>query len=244
MAELHHLVIDQGNTTTKIGVFKNGELVKHHRVNDNEWSHFFQGEELPSSGIYSSVRASLFIPEHFFLEKKTLVNLKDLSSLPIDIDYETPDTLGTDRIANAVGAIKLFPQKNKLIIDCGTCITATFVASRTLKGGSISPGLGMRLKATHEYTGKLPLLRMEDLKEDIHLIGKNTKASIASGIVLGAVNEIDHLIQNYCSRFADLSVILTGGDASFFASRLKSPIFAEPNLTLKGLNEIYIHTAH
>lgn len=244
MLNKHHLVIDQGNTTTKIGIFHHNILIESKRVNDHEWSVYFEQTQLPRSGIVATVREKLFLPKEFQILETQLLRVTNEHEFPIQIDYETPNTLGLDRIANAVGANLLFPKKNILAIDCGTCITSTFVQNGILCGGNISLGLGMRLKAIHHFTGKLPLLERTDLEGEIELIGKSTKASISSGIVIGATEEVDTLIQKYCSQFPDLVVILTGGDASFFANRLKSPIFAEPNLTLKGLNEIYIHTAH
>ena len=244
MPHNHHLVIDQGNTTTKIGIFHQGTLLESKRVNDHEWLDHFTPDQLPKVGIMASVREDLFLPKEFEFLNVFLKRVTNDDPFPINIDYDTPRTLGLDRIANATGADLLFPGKNVLVIDCGTCLTSTFVQNKTLCGGSISMGLNMRLKAIHHYTGKLPLLESADLEAEIQFIAKSTKTSIASGIALGATEEVDATIRKYCSQFHDLIVILTGGDASFFASRLKSPIFAEPNLTLKGLNEIYIHTAH
>ena len=244
MEQDNHLIIDQGNTTTKIGVFHNRQLIQSARVSDDEWLQYFSPHSLPQKGLVSTVRANLFFPKEFAQYFSLLTQMNEVETLPISVDYETPNTLGHDRIANAVGAVHLHPLKNVLVIDCGSCITSTFIHQGSLKGGSISLGLAMRLKAIHEFTGKLPLLKVEDLQSEIDLIGKNTKNSILSGIAFGSVHEVDQLIEKYCSQFPDLIVILTGGDASFFASRLKYPIFAEPNLTLQGLNEIYIHTAH
>lgn len=161
------------------------------------------------------------------------------SQIPIDLDYGTPETLGFDRIANACGLVFSLGKSTGLVIDCGTCITTTLVTDKTLRGGSISPGLSMRLKSMHHFTGRLPLIHFEN--QEITLPGKNTADSMLAGAVGGCIREIEGLITDYCSHFGQMDVIITGGDAQYLVNQLKSPIFADSMLTLKGINEIYLH---
>jgi type III pantothenate kinase len=140
-------------------------------------------------------------------------------------------------LANAAGALHLCDTPNILIIDCGTCLTVTWMQNRRLQGGSISPGLRMRYQALSQLTGQLPLI--EPTKDPIEPTGKSTEGSIRSGVQHGMLAEIKEIIEQYCSTNEPLSVIVTGGDASYFVPRLKSLIFAEPFLTLMGLHEIY-----
>src|SRR5437764_777498 len=93
----------------------------------------------------------------------------------------------------------------------------------------------MRLKAMHTFTARLPLVKKEITTE---LTGRSTTESMLTGTVLGALYEMQGFISAYRKKFPSLKVILTGGDASFFEGRFEKKIFAVPNLTLVGLNEI------
>lgn len=159
---------------------------------------------------------------------------------PINIAYETPKTLGLDRIATCVGAERLNPHVNKLIFDLGTALTIDFVDSNsTFIGGNISLGLNSRFKALHEYTENLPLLQTSD--NETSLIGKNTNDAIINGVVNGLVYEINEYINNYTTEYQDITPIFTGGDCLFFEKRIKKTIFAYPNLTAIGLFTILEH---
>ncbi|MFZ4784318.1 MAG: type III pantothenate kinase [Flavobacteriales bacterium] len=231
-----HLIIDQGNTLTKCALFVGREVQIMHTLADDQIGEFI--ESLPASiEVYiSSVRSSFpfSFPSSFHVSY-----LDRNSKIPIAIDYETPETLGFDRIANACGLVMGHGKSSGLVIDCGTCITSTLITDQTLRGGSISPGLSMRLNALHQFTGRLPLIHFENQQSII--LGKNTKESILAGTVGGCIREIEGIIADYCSHYGPLDVILTGGDGPYLVSQLKSPIFADSMLTLKGINEIYLH---
>lgn len=232
------LIIDQGNTTTKYGLFEGKNFIESRRLSDSEWLDFLENEisSKPWEIFYSSVRSNA-IPT-VLLDLQATIMSRELS-IPIDIDYTTAESLGTDRIANAVGALQLNPDRNTLIVDCGSCITYSMIIEKCFAGGAISPGLRMRLRAMHEFTGKLPSIQR--MSGRIDLMGKSTIGSLESGAYHGSMAEIDGMIENYCSQFGVLDVILTGGDGGYLAAELKNPIFAEPNLTLIGLNEIYLY---
>ena len=240
-----YLVVDRGNTRLKLALFKQDELLDlsildtvapdafESALDELELRHL-QGSV--SHGIYSSVTGS-DDPFISILEKHMHALVMSSSCmLPIKNRYGTPSSLGHDRIAAAVAGKKEFPDNPVLTIDAGTCITYDLVnAEGEYLGGGISPGLALRFKALHTFTGKLPLVRLD---EHVGLIGDSTDSSIRSGVFNGALAEIGGIIDRYRLEFPALKIILTGGDANYFDKRLKSDIFAVPNLVLIGLKDI------
>lgn len=161
------------------------------------------------------------------------------TATPLRNAYATPLTLGADRLAAAVGAAGLRPGQPTLIVDAGTALKCDLVtADGTYHGGSIGPGLGMRLRALHAFTGRLPLLALPPADATIPLTGDSTTGSVLSGVVNGAVAEITGFIAQYQQHYPGLGVLLTGGDAAFLAARLPARIFVVPELVLLGLNRI------
>ncbi|MEX0363086.1 MAG: type III pantothenate kinase, partial [Allomuricauda sp.] len=156
------------------------------------------------------------------------------SKVPFKNSYATPHTLGMDRVALATAAFYKNPRKNTLVVDAGTCITYDMINdSGEYVGGAISPGIRMRYRAMNNQTAALPLLEPDDI---LDFIGNSTETSMHSGVINGVSQEIDGVIDQYRSRFQDLTVILTGGDFHFFAKRLKNTIFANSKFLLEGLN--------
>ena len=165
-----------------------------------------------------------------------MIVLSSGTPLPISIKYQTPKSLGPDRVANAVGANKLYPNQNLLSIQSGSCLVCDFInAQNEYLGGSIAPGIDMRFKALKHYTRKLPLIHKNTPKQ---LVGANTEESILNGVVNGIVFEIGGTIAAYSQQFGDLKVLLTGGDTDLLQKSIKFPIFAAPNIVLWGLFEI------
>ena len=159
------------------------------------------------------------------------------TAIPLRNAYATPQTLGADRLAAAVGAAGLRPGQPTLIVDAGTALKVDLVtADGTYHGGSIGPGLSMRLRALHSFTGRLPLLTLPAADATIPLVGDSTTGSILSGVVNGTVAEIMGFVAQYQQRYPGLGVLLTGGDAAFLAARLPARIFVVPELVLLGLN--------
>lgn len=176
---------------------------------------------------------------HFIIHK---------TPFPFQNLYATPLTLGIDRMVLAAGTVLQFPEKNRLIIDAGTCVTYDFIDSdNNYLGGAISPGIRLRYESLHHYTAKLPLLTINDLEkvenQTLHpaLIGNSTQQSIHSGVINGLVNEINGFISLYEDQYSNFIIILTGGDAEFLAKRLKNTIFANRNFLLESLNKIYLY---
>ena len=142
------------------------------------------------------------------------------------------------RLAAAVGASRRFPGEDLLVVNAGSCITFDFISREgDYLGGAISPGLAMRLKALHTFTGKLPLI---NLRQARHLIGTDTAGSILSGVVNGAIAEVEGIARQYSAQFPGLRVILSGGDLKYFDKRLKISIFALPNIVIHGLYQILL----
>jgi type III pantothenate kinase len=147
------------------------------------------------------------------------------------------ETIGIDRLCNVAGAMKTFESEHCLIVDIGTCIKFDFISAKNVYlGGSISPGINLRYRALHEYTSKLPLI---DSKANASIIGDSTASSIHSGVINGIMHEIQGIILRYEKDFGQLKILITGGDASYFEFPQKSNIFANKNLTLEGIVEIY-----
>lgn len=234
-----NLVIDIGNTLQKYAVF-DGKKIKHQGVTES--SDFFSEENFFSDnkGIEKAIVSSVCaIPESLLSGIKSFCHLHILNTktrLPFKNLYKTPETLGNDRIAGLAGAHSLHPGKNVLIIDAGTCITIDFLhANGEYSGGAISPGMTMKLKALHTFTGKLPLVTLREFNDDS---GYDTETSILAGILNGSIAETDKAIDRYKEKYPELIVLLCGGDVSFLAKRLKNSIFAVPDLVLLGLNEL------
>mgnify|MGYP006151992065 FL=1 len=237
------LILDIGNTRTKYATFSNGLLESKGYCSDNELDAVIDTHiGLVKKVLVSSVKPLSNEREISF--KKMSSNVLFLNSklkTPFTNDYETPKTVGSDRLALAAGALLIYPNKAILIIDIGTCMTFDFVSDKgNYIGGAISPGLQMRLKALHQFTGKLPLVAVNEPQD---LIGRNTIESILSGVVNGMKAEIDGIIDAYKLRYPQVKIILTGGDIAFFDKKLKNSIFADADILLKGMHFILEHNS-
>ncbi len=231
-----NLVVDIGNTLIKCGVFKEGALVRSFVTEDEKE---VLNEPGIKKGIICSVRKEL---PAGLKDNKRFMLFTAQTPVPLKNKYRSAATLGSDRLAAAVGASHQIKGKPTLVIDAGTCLKYNFInAAGEYLGGSISPGLEMRFKALNAFTGRLPLQEKDGKFED--LIGTDTKGSMLSGVQEGIIAETDGIIDRYLKLYPGLCVILTGGDAAFFEKRLKNSIFADPFLVLKGLNIILEHNA-
>ncbi len=229
------LMIDIGNTKIKYAYFVEDRIKEKGTSRPEDISKIINDYSGKVKNIMlSSVKP---IPEHILSKPKSqgckLIVLSSEVEMPFKTLYKTPKTLGADRLALVAGAVFSFSNQPVLIIDAGTCITFDFVDSKTkYLGGSISPGLQMRLNALSNQTSALPLVRLSEPK---NLIGDSTKESILSGVVNGAINELDGTIDAYKKRYPDTIVVITGGDAIFFDKKLKNSIFADEDILLKGM---------
>jgi type III pantothenate kinase len=242
-----NLVIDIGNTFSKLALFNNREILNVAQV-DNLTSHYLQDFLLDKNidnSIISSVNNEIEDFEAILREETNYLRFNGLSPTRIINNYKTPQTLGLDRYAAIIGAEALYPNQNCLVIDAGTCVTYDFVDSKkNYHGGSISPGIIMRLKAMNRFTSRLPLI---EPRYDIDLnYGDDTSTAILSGVQKGIIYEAIGFINSFYTAWKELRVLLCGGDVKFFDTELKNSIFAhtlktEPHLVLTGLNEVILY---
>jgi len=233
-----NLIIDIGNTATKLAVFQLDKILEVQAVPTkgmvSEVEKILEKHPEIIQGVLSSV---IFLEPSAINSLLKLLPIKVLESsfrMPFNNCYETPLSLGVDRLALMAAAVKHHPKTNVLVIDAGSCITYDFIdAEQNYLGGAISPGLQMRYKSLKAFTSNLPLL---DKITPNQRIGNSTEASIHSGVVHGVAHEIEGTIEDYQNKYSDLTVILTGGDADFLCKQFKISIFANSNFLLEGLN--------
>ncbi|GAB5552396.1 MAG: type III pantothenate kinase [Saprospiraceae bacterium] len=239
-----NLCIDIGNTRIKMGYFAGQQLVDTLTLTIQEIDHAaaFLTNQTVEKVIFSTVSGPL--PEGItkWLPSKTKVlELNTKLDLPFEVAYQTPQTLGLDRVAAVAGAYALFAETACLVIDAGTCVTYDVLTAEGIYlGGNISPGWQMRLDAMHHFTAKLP---RPDALAPQKWIGNSTESALQNGAFKGLLWEMEGCIQQLQSDFTSINVILTGGDADFFAKKLKSKIFVNQNLVLWGLNKILNYNA-
>jgi type III pantothenate kinase len=233
-----NLIIDIGNTSTKLAVFQRDKVLIAKTVEG--FSLVIEVENLLKQfteikrGFVSSV-GFLSEDELKTLEKRLpMTVLNSTLKLPFKVHYKTPNSLGADRLALMAAAATQYSGKNVLVIDAGSCITYDFIDSKkNYLGGAIAPGIQMRYKSLGDFTSSLPTLQKIVPKNSI---GNSTHGSIHSGVINGVLYEIEGTVNEYQNKYPDLTVILTGGDADFLCKQLKISIFANSDFLLEGLN--------
>ncbi|MEJ6753886.1 MAG: type III pantothenate kinase [Flavobacteriales bacterium] len=237
------IVVDIGNSRIKVAQFKDQELLNVLFLKEDEVLSSLEKLHF-KNGIISNV-GNKKLCQKILRTFPDFVLMSHNLNFPVVLKYNSVLSLGHDRIANAVGAHASFPNKNNLVIDVGTCITYDFLNnSNEYLGGGISPGFNLRMKALNSFTENLPVVNFKI--KSIPLIGTNTIESIESGVVNGTINEIIQNISAYEQLHPEINVILTGGDTTFIKSIVstkKNSIFADENLTLKGLYAVLKHNA-
>ena len=236
------LVIDAGNTSVKIGVYKEEVMVKHGRILysdtdfDTKFNAFLDSE--CTSITYCSV-AEINFKKHLSKVLSPVTEITNESAFPFQNNYKTPKTLGVDRLVACTGALSLSKNSPILVIDIGTCITYDYVDDKNVyQGGPISPGIALRAKSMHNYTANLPLVNLSLDKSPTQTM--STENALKMGITKGISFELNGFISEYLELNPNLKVFLTGGDAIFFEDALKNSIFAVENLNLIGLNQLLL----
>ncbi len=233
-----HIVLDIGNTVGKMALFV-GDTMKDVWYGDDIMSLLAQiPQHMPiHRGIFSTVRTlSPLECEALHTCNFDMLELSHHTPLPIEIAYDTPETLGPDRIAAVVGAYGEKPNTPLLVIDAGTAITYEYItADGQYMGGNISPGVRLRFESLHAYTSRLPLVEKTGRQVDF---GVDTETAIRAGVVRGVIFEIEGYIREMQKKHPNLFVFLTGGEHFSFESSVKKCIFADRFLVLKGLNRI------
>lgn len=239
-----NLIIDIGNTRAKIAFFHKNDLIEKAILKtltlddlfDSLKGRTIDGVIMSVSGQDTEGVENAIVDTFYFLK------LNHLTPIPIKNLYGTPETLGKDRLAAVVAANYLFPKRNCLVIDSGTCITYNFInADGEFIGGNIAPGLNMRLKAMHHFTARLPLIERntEGVLSENDFIGQSTHQAMLNGAQIGLIAEVEGWVNRFKKRYGSIEVIFTGGDGEFLFKHVSiEKINYEPNLVLIGLNQI------
>lgn len=233
-----NLIVDIGNSFTKIALVENYEILDLNRVESVNLDIIIRLIQI--NKIKQAIISCVGKPNNDLIKIiesliPTLV-LSYQTKLPITNSYKTPETLGLDRIAAVVGANYLYPTTDLLVIDSGTAITYDLVNSNAeYFGGAISPGIILRYKSLSQNTANLPMINSLEIKK---VIGESTSECIESGVLNGVIGEVDYFIEKIKANHPSLKVVLTGGDANFFVNKLKNSIFVVQNLVIIGLNRI------
>ncbi|MDX2135887.1 MAG: type III pantothenate kinase [Saprospiraceae bacterium] len=238
-----NLCLDIGNTRVKVGVFDGARML--HQTHWPAWTQEGIQALLQRYALRRAIVSCVASPDPALLPflkgiGLNVIELNAKTGLPFTNGYTTPDTLGKDRLAAVAGAHALYPQRNVLVIDAGTCIKYDCLdANAVFHGGNIAPGLHMRIRAMHEQTARLPLV---PLAMPETYIGYSTETALQNGALLGAVLEAQGFVALFRQQWPGLLVLLTGGDAEFLRPRLEQPdLRVEPDLLLIGLNHLLNH---
>ena len=234
------LIIDIGNSSAKAALFEGDRLVEEFRVEHEALPSFFADRTM--DGDIRAAIVSTVIPLGEEVERAIeqlefpCLRMSARLKMPFRIAYQTPETLGADRLAAVAEACTQKPGCDLLVIDVGTAITYDIVTADGLYlGGNISPGIDIRFKALNHFTGKLPLVKKEGER---HAIGITTETALREGVLQGVDKEIGGYIREYREKYPHLLVFLTGGGSFFLDNRAKNHIFADGLLVIKGLNRI------
>ena len=159
--------------------------------------------------------------------------------LGIDINIDEPEQAGADRLVNAVGA-QAHHQLPAIVLDFGTATTLDLVgADGAYEGGIIAPGVALSIDALEAAAAQLPRLALREFGADLPILGKNTVSAMESGIFWGYVSMTEGLLARLRADYGDVSMIATGGLAGLFSAHLPGINAVDPDLTVKGLFEIY-----
>jgi len=237
-----NLCIDQGNSRTKVALMTDdGKIIKdfiYRQFSSAEVERLFELYDITDSIVSSVVDIEAAVVNTLHRLSQHFVLFDHMTPVPVFNRYESPRTLGLDRLAAAVGAKCLCPDENLLIIDAGSAITYDFVtAEGEYIGGNIAPGIKMRLTVLHRMTKKLPLVEVEE-NELLPLFGKNTRDAIVAGVIRGVAYEVKGYMRTLKEKMPHFQTFLTGGHAPFVLKNVRMEMRYEKNLVLIGLNEI------
>ena len=240
-----NLCIDQGNSRTKVALMTDeGKILNHFiykQFSSEEVERLFDLYDITDSIISSVVNIEAAVVNTLSRRSQHFVLFDHHTPVPIINRYDTPQTLGQDRLAAAVGAKSIAPNENLLIIDVGSAITYDFVSAEgEYMGGNIAPGLKMRFTILQRMTKKLPQVEVDE-NELIPLFGKNTRDAIAAGVVRGVAYEVKGYIRTLKERMPHMKTFLTGGNAPYVLRNVRMDIHYEKHLVLMGLNRILVH---
>lgn len=240
-----HLIFDIGNTRSKMAIMEHGKMLEQMVMEDApkviaNLCRRYNVDKAIASVVGHQPDFAKLLPEYLYA---CFHQLSYNSILPITMDYDTPQTLGMDRVASAVGARILCPEGALVIVDAGSCITVDLLDDNNcFRGGAILPGIQMRFRAMHDFTDALPQVALSPDERkglvDTPITGKSTRTSLIAGVCNTSLFEIEGFMHEYSKRYPNVKLFLTGGDAVFFANRLFFPNFANSDLMYIGLDKI------
>lgn len=218
-----NLIVDIGNSSAKAAVFNENEMLMRKRLGAdliNDLATIVSEYGVSVCALSSVGNTS---DETVNAIKRLVPNtlyVKGDTPTPLICDYRSPQTLGSDRLAAAVGAAHCNPHCDLLIIDAGTCITYDYVsADGHYLGGNISPGLGMRLRALHEQTARLPFVTISNA--EVQTYGYDTPSAIQNGVLRGMDYEIIGYLHAMLRQHPTARIFLTGGNGYRFAQEFE-----------------------
>lgn len=238
-----NLCIDQGNSRTKVALFQEEDkrLIKtfvYKSFSSADAERLFALYPVCNCIISSVAHTDPAVLNVLHRKSGFFVLFDHTTPVPVVNCYDTPQTLGQDRLAAAVGASVLYPGENLLIIDIGSAITYDFLNDKNeYLGGNIAPGIKMRLTVLHQMTKRLPKVEVEEAQL-LPLFGRNTRDAIAAGVLRGITFEVKGYMRTIRERVDHCQTILTGGNASFISPNLSGEAKVEKHLVLIGLNRI------
>ena len=247
---MNYLVGDIGNTSTKIClVNENSKIINEYSIetkqlllkeNINKFFNRVLKKKLKKKILFSSVVPTIYKKINKFLLNNNLKCI-EIKSLPlkkiIKINIDNYKELGSDRIANAIGALNLF-KTNCLIVDFGTATTFDIVKNpSTYEGGVIAPGIKLSILNLSKSAAALPMFK---LRSNSKVFGKNTKDALNAGFLWGYQGLIINIIKKIQLKFKKrFKIILTGGYAAIFAKFINKNSTIDKHITIKGIMFIY-----
>lgn len=243
MNKKRFLAVDQGNSFVKLTLFVGEEKREMCRLHADAVEELFSLVDSwnPDCGAFCSVGkidSRMVESLRLALEGRFMI-LSRSTKLPFSVNYDTPSSLGLDRIALAAGAVSLYPGECVAVVDAGTAVTLDLVDDTpSFLGGRIAPGIRLRLESLHNHTAALPMVSAEG---ETPVIGHSTETSIRSGVVRGLADEIKGTFNQYKEAFGCRRLVLTGGDAALLIECIKPCIHVDhvTDLMARGLLYIY-----
>ncbi len=252
-------VLDVGNTNAVLGVFEDGKLRQHWRMEtdrhktEDEYGmlvkQLLEHEGLSFQDVKGIIVSSVVPPIMFALERmcEKYFKIKPLVVGPgiktgLNIKYENPREVGADRIVNAVAGIQLYGSP-LIIVDFGTATTYCYInENKHYMGGVITPGIMISAEALYSRAAKLPRI---EITKPSSIVGKNTVSAMQAGILYGYVGQVEGIVKRMKEEAKqEPKVIATGGLAKLIAEESNVIDVVDPFLTLKGLHMLYESNAN
>jgi type III pantothenate kinase len=240
-----YLIVDVGNSRAKVVVVEDDRVV-YQTVSEDLGEALVEDVVIRHRGIGAAIisttrgdgdRLKGVVGKYV---ERVLLFKPATTPIPIRNGYHTPETLGADRLAAAVGAWAMSPDSDVMVVDFGTAITIDYVIGGEYRGGNISPGVTTRFRALADYTACLPLCRPTD---EVLEYGRTTVQAIEQGVMRGVENEIRGYVEAFSKENDKKRIIFTGGDAKYFVKRIKNTIFADCEPLIYGLTTILRYNA-